>query len=219
MKPILFSLLLSLCVALPAENYSLGPDSQPQVGVPKGTVTKFTLPPGRAYPGTPHNCAVYVPAQYDASKPTPFMIFLDGSGALGNGVRVPVVFDNLIAKHDLPPMIGIFVDPGILPVVSDANQNRYNRIYEYDSLTPRFAEFLIDELIPAVAKSYNLSMNPDDRGLSGVSTGAVGAFAAAWNRPDQFHRVLSFIGTYVSMKGADALPALVRKTEPKPIRI
>ena len=220
MKPILFSLLLLFAVAaLPAQDYTLGPDSQPHDGVPQGTVTKFVLPPGKSYPGTPHNCAVYVPAQYDASKPTPFMIFLDGSGAMDNGVRVPVVFDNLIAKHDLPPMIGIFVDPGILPVVSDADQNRYNRIYEYDSLTPRFAEFLLDELIPAVAKNYNLSKNPDDRGLSGVSTGAVGAFAAAWNRPDQFHRVLSFIGTYVSMKGADALPALVRKTEPKPIRI
>jgi sugar lactone lactonase YvrE len=219
MRPILFSLLLSLSVALPAQNYSLGPDSQPQDGVPRGTVKKFVLPPGKAYPGTPHNCAVYVPAQYDAGKPTPFMIFLDGSQALGNSMRVPVVFDNLIAKHDLPPMIAIFVDPGILPVASDANQNRYNRIYEYDSLTPRFSEFLLNELIPAVAKDYNLSKNPDDRGLSGVSTGAVGAFAAAWNRPDQFHRVLSFIGTYVSMKGADALPALVRKTEPKPIRI
>ena len=70
-----------------------------------------------------------------------------------------------------------------------------------------------------MAKQYNLSKNPDDRGLSGVSTGAVGAFMAAWNRPDQFHRVLSLIGTYVAMKGADAMPALVRKTEPKPIRI
>jgi enterochelin esterase-like enzyme/sugar lactone lactonase YvrE len=220
MRPILFSLLpLCLGVALPAQSYTLGPDSQPQDGVPKGTVTKFVLPPGKSYPGTPHNCAVYVPAQYDASKPTPFMIFLDGSGALSDGVRVPVVFDNLIAKHDLPPMIGIFIDPGVLPVVSDADQSRYNRIYEYDSLTPRFAEFLLNELVPAVAKDYNLSKNPDDRGLSGVSTGAVGAFAAAWNRPDQFHRVLSFIGTYVSMKGADALPGLVRKTEPKPIRI
>jgi sugar lactone lactonase YvrE len=220
MKPILLSLLLlSLGMALRAEDYTLGPDSQPQDGVPKGTVTKFVLPPGKTYPGTPHNCAVYVPAQYDASKPTAFMIFLDGSQAMGNGMRVPVVFDNLIAKHDLPPMIAIFVDPGILPVVSDADQNRYNRIYEYDSLTPRFAEFLLNELIPAVEKNYNLSKDPDDRGLSGVSTGAVGAFAAAWNRPDQFHRVLSFIGTYVSMKGADALPGLVRKTEPKPIRV
>ena len=220
MRPILPTLLLiSLAISLPAQDYTLGPDSQPQAGVPKGIVTRFVLPPGKYYPGTPHNCAVYVPAEYDASKPTPFMIFLDGSQALGNSMHVPVVFDNLIAKHDIPPMIGIFVDPGILPVVSDADQNRYNRIYEYDSLTPRFAGFLIDELIPTVAKNYNLSKNPDDRGLSGVSTGAVGAFMAAWNRPDQFHRVLSFIGTYVAMKGADGLPALVRRTEPKPIRI
>jgi len=220
-----FAVLLALSAfGLHAEDYTLGPDSQPQAGVPKGTVTKFTLAPGKDYPGTPHNCAVYVPAEYDASKPTPFMIFLDGSQALGDSMRVPVVLDNLIAKHDLPPMIAIFVDPGILPVVSDPShpdiaQNRYNRIYEYDSLTPRFSAFLLTELIPEVAKTYNLSKNPDDRGLSGVSTGAVGAFMAAWNQPDQFHRVLSLIGTYVSMKGADALPALVRKTEPKPIRI
>ncbi len=211
-------------MGLQAQDYTLGPDSQPHDGVPKGTVTKFTLAPGKDYPGTPHNCAVYVPAQYDASKPTPFMIFLDGSQALGDSLRVPVVLDNLIAKHDLPAMIAIFVDPGILPVVTDPShadiaQNRYNRIYEYDLLTPRFSDFLLNELIPEVAKQYNLSKNPDDRALSGVSTGAVGAFMAAWNRPDQFHRVLSLIGTYVSMKGADALPALVRKTEPKPIRV
>ncbi len=220
MRQILLSLLLLSTVADGrAQSYALGPDSIPHDGVPKGTVTKFVLPPGKYYPGTPHNCAVYVPAQYDAAKPTPFMIFLDGSQALDSPMHVPTVFDNLIAKHDLPPMIAIFIDPGVLPVVSDADQNRYNRIYEYDSLTPRFAEFLLNELIPAVQKNYNLSQNPDDRGLSGVSTGAVGAFMAAWNRPDQFHRVLSLIGTYVSMKGADELPGLIRKTEPKPIRI
>ena len=220
MRRILLALLLVFAgAAVHAEDYTLGPDSEPHDGVPKGTVTQFVLTPGKDYPGTPHNCAVYVPAQYDASKPTPFMIFLDGSQALGNSMRVPVVLDNLIAKHDLPPMIAIFVDPGILPAVSDSDQNRYNRIFEYDSLTPRFADFLLNELIPEVAKQYNLSKNPDDRALSGVSTGAVGAFMAAWNRPDQFHRVLSLIGTYVAMKGADALPALVRRTEPKPIRI
>jgi gluconolactonase len=213
-------LLMAFAVAaLQAEDYPLGPDSQPHDGVPKGTVTRFILKPGKYYPGTPHNCAVYVPAQYDASKPTPFMIFLDGSGALGEGVRAPVVFDNLIAKHDLPPMIGIFIDPGVLPVVSDQDQNRYDRIFEYDSLSGRFADFLVDELIPEVASHYNLSKNPDDRGIYGVSTGAVGAFMAAWNRADQFHRVLSFIGTYVAMKGADSMAATVRKTEPKPIRV
>jgi gluconolactonase len=202
-----------------AQDYVLGPDSQPQTAVPKGTVTKYQLAPGKYYPGTPHNYSVYVPAQYDAAKPAPFMIFLDGSGSLNNSVRVPVVFDNLIAKHDLPPLIGIFVDPGMLPAISDQAQNRFERVFEYDSLSDRYSRFLLEELIPEVAKKYNLSKDPNDHGLSGVSTGAVGAFMAAWNRPDQFHRVLSFIGTYVAMKGADALPALIRKTEPKPIRI
>jgi gluconolactonase len=199
--------------------YVLGPDSKPQAGVPKGSVTQYQLAAGRFYPGTPHTYSVYFPAQYDASKPTPFMVFLDGSGFLKDNVRVPTVFDNLIAKHDLPPLIGVFIDPGKLPTVSDQAQNRFERVFEYDSLTDRYSRFLLEELLPDVAKRYNLSGNPDDRALCGLSTGAVGAFVAAWNRPDQFHRVLSFIGTYVAMKGADALPALVRKTEPKPIRI
>ena len=84
-----------------------------------------------------------MPAQYDAAKPTPLMIFLDGSGALGNGTRANIVFDNLIAKHDVPPMIGIFIDPGAMPVLSPDAQSRYNRIFEYDSLSGRFASFLL----------------------------------------------------------------------------
>jgi gluconolactonase len=212
-------LLLMAAVSLNAQSYSLGPDSQVQAGIPKGTVTKHVLAAGQFYPGTPHNYAVYVPAQYDKAKATPFMVFLDGSSYLSDGVRVPVVLDNLIAKHELPPMIAIFVDPGVLPAAKQGAQNRYERVFEYDSLSDRYSRFLLEELIPAVGKNYNLSANPDDRGISGISTGAVGAFMAAWNRPDQFHRVLSFIGTYVAMKGADTLPALVRKTEPKPIRI
>jgi enterochelin esterase-like enzyme/sugar lactone lactonase YvrE len=206
-------------LSLHAQTYTLGPDSQPKAGVPRGTVTKYILPQGKLYPGTPHDYSVYVPAQYDAAKPTPFMIFLDGNSFLKSNVNAPVVFDNLIAAHELPPMIGIFIDPGVLPAMSANAQSRYERVFEYDSMSDRYARFLIDELIPAVSAKYNLSKNPDDRGLAGISTGAVGAFMAAWNRPDQFHRVLSFIGTYVAMKGADSLPAIVRKTEPKPLRI
>lgn len=218
MKIIAWTLFCAALLAA-AEDYPLGPDSQPQPGVPKGTVTRFELPPGKFYPGTPHRYAVYVPAQYDSSHPAPFMIFLDGSGMLNNSTRVPTVFDNLIARHELPPLIGIFVDPGVLPALNDRAQSRFERVFEYDSLSDRYSRFLLEELIPAVAARWPLSSNPDDRALSGVSTGAVGAFMAAWNRPDQFHRVLSFIGTYVAMKGADALPALIRKTEPRPIRI
>ncbi len=98
--------------------YTPGPDSLPNPGTPKGVTTKYVLPPGKFYPGTPHNYQVYVPAQYDAAKPTPFMIFLDGGGSVNGGPRVPVVFDNLIAKKEIPAMIGIFIDPGVLPARS-----------------------------------------------------------------------------------------------------
>ncbi len=98
MKRIIVVIMLTVVAGmLHAKDYKLGRDSKPHNGIPKGAVTKFNLKPGKYYPGTPHNCALYVPAQYDASKPAPFMIFLDGSGALGDAVRAPVVFDNLIA--------------------------------------------------------------------------------------------------------------------------
>ncbi len=218
MRTIVLTLLCAVTAAC-VQDYPLGPDSQPQPNVPKGAVTRYKLEPGKFYPGTPHNYQLYIPAQYNTSKPAPFMIFLDGSGAAGNSQRVPVVFDNLIAKGDLPPLIGIFIDPGVLPAMSDSAQNRRERIFEYDNISPRFAQFLEAELIPEVAKKYNLSKDPNDHAIGGVSTGAVGAFIAAWERPDLFHRVLSFIGTYVDMKGADSLPAMIRREEPKPIRI
>ena len=204
---------------LPPLDYSLGPDSQPQPGVPKGTLTPHTLAPGKFFPGTPHHYQLYVPAQYEASRPIALMIFLDGSGYAGNNVRVPVVLDNLIARREIPPMIAIFVEPGVMPALSDEAQNRYERIFEYDSLTPRFANFLIEELLPEVAKTYNLSRDPNDRGIAGLSTGGVGAFVAAWNRPDQFRRVITWIGSFGNFRGADRLPGLIRRTEPRPIRV
>jgi len=209
------TLLAAACLWAQAPNpspYKPSPENQPQQNTPKGTVTRGVLPPGKYYPGAPHNYSVYVPAQYDAAKPTPFMIFLDGGSA-------NVIFDNLIAKGDLPPMIGIFINPGVLPALSPQVQSRFERIFEYDSINGRYAQFLVDEVIPEVAKKYNLSKDPSDRGLVGNSTGAVGAFMAAWERPDQFRRVASFIGTFVAMKGADTLLAQIRKSEPKPIRI
>lgn len=204
---------------LPPVDYSLTADSQPQPGVPTGTLSDHTLPPGRYFPGTPHRYQVYVPSQYNAVRPAPFMIFLDGAGYAGNAVRVPVVFDNLIAKGDLPPMIAIFIDPGVMPALSPEAQNRYERIFEYDSLTPRFANFLIDEMIPEVAKTLNLSKDPNDHGLAGISTGGVGSFVAAWNRPDQFRRVITWVGSFGNFRGADRLPGLIRRTEPRPIRV
>ena len=212
---VLMTLSLSSCWGA---DYTLGPDSQPKPGAPRGTLIQRVLPPGKYFPGTPHTYSIYVPAQYDANQPAALMIFLDGSGALGNGVRAPVVLDNLIQAKELPVMIGIFVDPGVLPAVGAA-QSRYERVFEYDSLSDRYSRFLVDELLPDVAKDYRLSTDPNHRGLYGVSTGAVGALVAAWHRPDQFRRVLSFIGTFVAMKGGDGLAALIRRSEAKPIRV
>lgn len=204
---------------LPPVDYALGPDSQTQPDVPKGSVTRHVLPPGKFFPGTPHNYQVYVPTQYQPDHPLAYMIFLDGSGYAGNNVRVPVVLDNLIARKDLPPMAAIFIDPGIMPARSEEAQNRYERIFEYDSLTPRFANFLVEELVPEIAKRYHLSGDPNDHGIAGTSTGAVGAFVAAWNRPDQFRRVITWVGSFGNFRGADRLPGLIRRTEPRPIRV
>jgi len=204
---------------LPPLDYSLTADSQPQPDVPKGTLARHVLAPGKFFPGTPHNYQVYVPAKYDPSHPIAYMIFLDGSGYAGNNVRVPVVLDNLIAKRDVPPMIAMFIDPGVMPALSDQAQNRYERIFEYDSLTPRFANFLIEELIPEVARNYNLSKDANDHGIAGSSTGGVGAFVAAWNRPDQFRRVITWVGSFGNFRGADRLPGLIRRTEPRPLRV
>jgi sugar lactone lactonase YvrE len=106
-----------------------------------------------------------------------------------------------------------------MPALSDQAQNRYERIFEYDSLTPRFANFLIEELVPEVAATYNLSKDANDHGIAGISTGGVGAFVAAWNRPDQFRRVITWIGSFGNFRGADRLPGLIRRTEPRPLRI
>jgi len=182
----------------------------------------YTLPPGPFYPGTSHTYSVHIPPGYDGAHTLPVTIFLDRQIFLGGGIDFPAMIDGLITRHDIPPMLTVFIDAGVddtLPNSGTTPQNRYERAYEYDSITPRYGNFLAERLIPDLARHYKISDNPDDRALVGLSSSAVGAFAAAWNRPDQFHRVISFIGTYVAMKGADTLPALVRRTEPKPLRI
>jgi len=221
MNKLSFAALLTACAAFAQpQQPNFGPDSTVQPNVPQGSLTKGVLAPGRIYPGVPHNYQVYVSAKVDPSKPAPYMIFLDGSGFAGNGLRIPIVLDNLIAKGQLPPMAAIFVNPGVLPPTNpDTQLSRFSRDWEYDDVRPNFSRFLIEELIPEVAKTVNLSTNPDDHAIGGSSTGAVGAFMAAWYRPDVFHRVVYFIGTFVDMRGANQVPFWIRKTEPKPLRI
>lgn len=221
MKKFLLAGALSVAAAVAQpQPANFGPDSLPQPNVAKGTLTKAVLAPGKTYPGVPHDYQVYVPAKVDPAKPLPYMVFLDGNGYAGDGMRVPVVLDNLIAKGELPAMAVIFVNPGNLaPVKPETQLARFSRDWEYDDVRPNFSRFLVDELIPEVAKKVNLSANPDDHAIGGTSTGAVGAFMAAWYRPDVFHRVLYFIGTFVDMRGANQVPFWLRKTEPRPLRI
>ncbi|HLY61879.1 MAG TPA: SMP-30/gluconolactonase/LRE family protein [Terriglobia bacterium] len=203
-----------------AEEYVLGPDSQRQPGVPQGAVTHFTWT-SKIFPGTVRDYWVYVPAQYSKDKPACVMVFQDGEGFIKEDgrARIPIVFDNLIAKHDMPVTIGIFINPGVLKALSPDQQDRFNRSFEYDGMGDRYARFLLDEILPEVAKQYNLSTSPDDRAISGLSSGGICAFNVAWNRPDAFRRVLSFIGSFTDLRGGDVFPSLIRKTEPKPLRV
>jgi gluconolactonase len=203
--------------------YVPGPDAQPKPGVPKGKVTKFSYETSKVFPGTTRNVSVYVPAQYDGSKPACVMIFEDGSGYASEtgGSRATIVMDNLIAEGSMPVTIGIFVDPGITPGITPDQMARYHRSLEYDGIGDANARFMIEDLVPEVEKRFRvkISSNPDDRGVAGGSSGGIAAFVAAWQRPDSFHRVISYIGSYTNLRGGDTLADMIRKVEPKPIRI
>jgi len=203
-----------------ADEYPLGPDSQRQPGVPQGAITHDTWT-SRIFPGSVRDYWVYVPAQYTPDKPACVMVFQDGEMFMKEDgrARVPIVFDNLIAKHEMPVTIAVFINPGVLKAASPDQQARFNRSFEYDALGDRYARFLLEEMLPAVARRYNLSARPDDRAIAGLSSGGICAFTVAWNRPDAFHRVLSFIGSFADLRGGDIYPALIRKTEPKPLRV
>jgi enterochelin esterase-like enzyme/sugar lactone lactonase YvrE len=217
----LILLVIVSSVLAGAEDYTLGPDSGRQPDIPKGTVTKYSWTTSKIYPGTTRDYWIYVPAQYKADKPACVMIFQDGERMADEkgSFRVPIVFDNLIHKGDMPVTIAIFVNPGVLAASGANQQNRYNRSFEYDALGDRYARFLIEEILPEVGKHYNLSKNPDDYAISGSSSGGIAAFNAAWNRPDVFHRVMSFIGSFANLRGGQDLATLIRKTEPKPLRV
>lgn len=205
----------------PDDQYVLGPDSLPQAGVPKGKVFEFTLDRSRVFPGTRRQIAVYVPAEYDGKKPACVYVGLDGLK-----YQVPAVFDNLIYKREMPVTIGIGLPPGAVDSAEPVGNPRFNRSLEFDGLSGDLARFMMEEVLPAVERHQTpdgrrivLSKDPNDRAAGGGSTGGIGAFTLAWQRPDVFRRVFTSIGTFVGMRGGDRYPVVVRKTEPKPIRI
>ncbi len=212
--------LISAAAMAAAEDYVPGPDSQRQAGVPQGKVTKHEWV-SKIYPGTVRDYWVYVPAQYNPAKPACTMVFQDGTTFVNeNGAfRATIVFDNLIHKGEMPVTVGVFANPGVVAGAGAGTQSRFNRSAEYDAVGPRFPTFLAEEILAEVGKHYNLSSNPDDRAISGSSSGGNASMNAAWTRPDVFHRVLSFIGGFTNLRGDHIYPSLVRKMETKPLRI
>jgi gluconolactonase len=189
--------------------------------VPKGDTIKFVFEQSKVFPGTTRDVSVYVPKQYDPSKPACVYVGQDGGG-----FNAAATFDTLIAAKEMPVTIGVFVNHGRVKAPSKDALDRFNRSYEYDGLGDAYARFLLDELLPEVEKktapdgrAIHLSKDGNDRAIGGASSGAICAFTAAWERPDAFRRVFSAIGTYVGLRGGNNYPTLIRKVEPKPLRI
>jgi enterochelin esterase family protein len=223
MKKFLFTstfLLIALLSFSQDSLYKLGPDSYRKENVPKGVVTKFEWE-SKLYNNF-REYYVYVPAQYDAAKPAALMVFQDGHSYVNEtgDFRVPVVYDNLIFQNKIPVTICLFVNPG--HNVKGYPENRFrvsNRVDEYDVMNDKYVTMLIDEIIPQLKKQYNISNDPKMHAIAGLSSGAICAFTAAWQRPDYFHKVLSHYGSYTDIRGGHNYPFIIRKTKKKDIKI
>ncbi len=216
----------ALQVSNPDSQYRLGPDSLPQQGVPKGEIQgPFTLP-SKVYPGTLHTYWVYVPAQYDPAVPASLMVFQDGQAFKDpeGDLRAQNVLDNLIYRREIPVMLCVFINPGRTPEQPEPNAHEWgdhttNRPTEYNTLDDKYARVIVDELMPALYKAYNISKDPEQHGIGGASSGAIAAFTVAWERPNDFRKVLSIVGSFVNIRGGYVYPERVLQSEKKPIRI
>jgi enterochelin esterase family protein len=195
--------------------YKLGPDSQEQPGVPRGEVMQMPPLQSKVFDGTKRDWWIYVPAQYDAKTPACVMVFQDGRWYQDRkgDYRVPTVFDNLIHKKEMPVTIGIFLEPG------GRKKPRDNRSIEYDTLSDQYARFLKEEVLPEVAKKYNLRKDAAGRAIGGISSGGICAFTVAWERPDLFSKVLSHVGSFTNIRGGDRYPGIIRREKVRPIRV
>lgn len=208
----------------PQIRYPLGDEHQVHDAVPKGKLEGPFLHHSDIIEDTVRKYWVYVPQQYTGDKPAALLVFQDGARAINpeGSIRVPQVLENLIAKKQIPVTIGVFITPGqrgdeFPDSIGTGNPN--NRDREYDVLTDDYARMVIEEILPKVEEKYKLSDNPRDRAIGGSSSGAICAFTVAWERPDEFQNVISFIGSFTNIHGGHVYPDLVRETEKKPIRI
>ena len=199
------------------EVYTTPPEARERPGVPKGALKQMPPWQSKVFAGTTRDWWVYVPAQYRPESPAAVMVFQDGSGPKD---YIPVMFDNLIARGDMPVTVGIFLQPGTLA------EGRSNRSFEYDTLSDQYARFLLEEILPEVEKTVRLRRDAAARAISGLSSGGIAAFTVAWERPNEFSKVLSWVGSFTNIasgktgrEGGHNYEAMVRKTAKKPIRV
>lgn len=214
--------------------YANSPEMIVKPGVPQGTIHQFTMDSteSKIYPGIAKNqpppvpykrkVAVYVPKQYKPGTAVPFIVAQDGLGYLGT---LPKVLDNLIQEKRVPVMIAIMINSG------GGDSKGSQRGLEYDTMSGLYAEFVEKEVLPRIAKSYNLTLtkDPEGRATMGGSSGGSAALSMAWYRPDLYHRVLTYSGTYVDQQSPKSAETprgaweyhatLIPNSDRKPLRI
>lgn len=204
------------------EQFDYAPESQSHDGVPKGRLEKYEWRESKVFPNTARAVTVYIPAQYKSGEEACLMVWQDGSRHADpqGQMRVPVVFDNLIHSGAMPVTIGVFIDPG-RGLKQKADDKAGNRSFEYDSPGDAYVRFVLGEILPEVEKRFGVKFKSDaaSRAIGGGSSGGICAFTAAWERPDQFGKVLSWVGSFVNLRGGHVYPSLIRITERKPIRV
>ena len=197
------------------------PDAYEQPGVPKGALTEKLVHSSTIYEGMKSDYWVYAAAGYRSGTPAPLMIWQDGEvNVQRDGASHTLnVIDNLTHQKRIPPMVHIFISPGLIG-------ERRMRSVEYDTVDDRYPRFLRDEILLEVGKSYNLRKDAYSRAIIGESSGGICAFNAAWQMPDQFSRVVSRIGSFTSIQwkpnvldGGQSYPNKVRKEAKRNIRV
>jgi enterochelin esterase-like enzyme len=200
---------------------AFGAYSYEKPGVPKGKLSEKMVHESKIYAGMKSDWWIYVPAQYDASKPAAVMIWQDGEVLVNRELpsRAQIVFDNLTHEKKIPVVIQVLISPGLV------GEKRMRSI-EYDTVDDTYPRFLRDEILTEVAAKYNIRKEGYSRAIAGDSSGGICAFNAAWQMPDQFSRVLSRIGSFTSiqwhpgkLEGGNVYPFKIRKEAKRNIRV